>query len=177
MPRDIPIGNGNILIAFDKFYRIRDFYFPHVGQENHTGKDPYRMGVWVNGLFSWVGEDWLIDQDYLDDSLVTEVVLENAELGVRIVANDLVDFHENIYLKRLTIENLTDAELDLRVFFCHDYHIYGNDIGDTAAYRPETGGVLHYKDRRYFLANVMAGEKSGVERFSIGKNEHGKFCG
>ena len=37
MPRDIPVGNNKFLICFDKEYRIRDVYFPHVGQdENHN---------------------------------------------------------------------------------------------------------------------------------------------
>ena len=46
MPRNIPVGNGNMLVAFDQHYRIRDLYFPHVGQENHAGDGPFRFGVW-----------------------------------------------------------------------------------------------------------------------------------
>ena len=37
MPRDIPVGNGNFLIAFDSDYQIRDVYYPYVGLENHAG--------------------------------------------------------------------------------------------------------------------------------------------
>jgi GH15 family glucan-1,4-alpha-glucosidase len=36
MPRDIPVGNGRLLVCFDQNYCIRDLYFPHVGQENHV---------------------------------------------------------------------------------------------------------------------------------------------
>ena len=56
MPRDIPVGNGDMLVAFDTSYRIRDFYFPHVGQENHAGHRPFHFGVWVDGRMSWVHE-------------------------------------------------------------------------------------------------------------------------
>jgi glucoamylase len=56
MPRDLPVGNGHLLVAFDKEHRIRDFYFPHVGQENHAGREPFRLGVWIDGRFSWVPE-------------------------------------------------------------------------------------------------------------------------
>ena len=52
MPRDIPVGNGNLLICFDKNYFIRDIYYPHVGQENHVGGSFFRFGIWVNGEFS-----------------------------------------------------------------------------------------------------------------------------
>ena len=36
MPRDIPVGNGDLLITFDRVYRVRDLYFPNVGRHNHT---------------------------------------------------------------------------------------------------------------------------------------------
>ena len=56
MPRDIPVGNGNLLIYFDKNYTVREFYFPHVGEESHTTGEPFRFGGWVVGEFSWFGE-------------------------------------------------------------------------------------------------------------------------
>ena len=52
--RDIPVGNGHLLVNFDDKYQIRDIYFPHVGQENHTEGFPFRFGVWAAGEFSWV---------------------------------------------------------------------------------------------------------------------------
>lgn len=48
MPRDIPVGNGSMLVTFDGAYQVRDLYFPHVGQENHAGQGPCRFGVWTN---------------------------------------------------------------------------------------------------------------------------------
>ena len=51
MPRDLPIANGNMLVAFDSSYRIRDFYYPHIGQENHTAAHYVRLGVWLDGQF------------------------------------------------------------------------------------------------------------------------------
>ena len=36
MPRDIPVGNGNLLVTFDAQYQLRDIYFPFVGMEDHT---------------------------------------------------------------------------------------------------------------------------------------------
>jgi GH15 family glucan-1,4-alpha-glucosidase len=51
MPRNLPLGNGNLLVTFDNNYQIRDLYWPHVGQENHALGHPFRIGVWVNGQF------------------------------------------------------------------------------------------------------------------------------
>ena len=41
--RDIPVGNGQLLVNFDDKYQIRDIYFPHVGQENHTEGFPFAV--------------------------------------------------------------------------------------------------------------------------------------
>jgi glucoamylase len=168
MARDLPIGNGNLLIAFDKDYRLREFFFPHVGEENHTNGAPFRFGVWVNGQFSWVPDGWKLTRDYLDDTLVTNVELIHPGLKLRIVANDLVDFQDNIYLKRLTLENLSDEPKEIRLFFAHDFRIYGNEIGDTAEYKPDVKAVVHYKAERYFLVNIYTNKKYGIDQFSTG---------
>lgn len=174
MPRDIPVANGNLLVAFDKNYILRDFYFPHIGEENHTKGELFRFGVWVDAKFSWLPEGWQINMDYLDDTLVTDVELINRNLDIRIVVNDCVDFHEDIYVKKIIVENLSDEEREVRLFLCHDFHIYGNNIGDTAAFRPEVNGLLHYKGDRYFLINACANNKCGLDQFAAGhKEQHG----
>ena len=92
--RDIPVGNGSLLVNFDDKFQIRDIYFPHVGQENHTEGFPFRFGVWVDGRFSWVfSDDWIRTLRYLPETLVTDVVLANDELGIEIVSNDTVASH------------------------------------------------------------------------------------
>ena len=53
MPKDLPISNGNLLLNFNADYRLRDIYFPHVGQENHSKGHPSRFGVWTNGHFPY----------------------------------------------------------------------------------------------------------------------------
>ncbi len=32
MPSDLPLGNGNLLVNFDKDYNLRDIYYPYVGK-------------------------------------------------------------------------------------------------------------------------------------------------
>jgi len=54
MPRDLPLSNGRLLVAFDREYRIRDIFFPHVGKENHAVGHPFRFGLWVDGRFRWM---------------------------------------------------------------------------------------------------------------------------
>lgn len=116
MHRDIPVSNGSLLVAFDKDYLLREFYFPHTGEENHTKGEYFRFGVWVEGNFSWIPQGWTVNKDYLDDTLATNVQLIHNELALRIRANDLVAFDENIYLKKLTVENLSNRGKEIRLF-------------------------------------------------------------
>lgn len=169
MPRDLPIGNGNILIAFDHEAMLREFYFPHVGEESHTLGHPWRFGVWMDGSFDWLpGNGWRLSRDYLDDTLATQVVFTHAARRLRITVQDLVDFHENAYLKKITVENRADRPREVRLFLGIDFCISGNPIGDTAAFRPENGGLLHYKGERCFLVNLLANNKFGIRNFAAG---------
>ncbi|MGO9567704.1 MAG: glycoside hydrolase family 15 protein [Desulfomonilaceae bacterium] len=177
MPRDIPVGNGKLLVCFDRDYCIRDLYFPHVGKENHVGGNYFRFGVWVDGRFSWVGKDWKLDLQYLPDTLVTDVSLYNQALGILLRCNDAVDFHENVFLRKISIENLDAKKREIRLFFANDFSISGNDVGDTAAFDPKTGGIVHYKDDIYLLANGKTAGTDGLTGFAIGQKGVGGLEG
>ena len=157
MPRDLPIGNGTLLVNFDDQYHLRDLYYPYVGSENHTLGYPCRFGVWVaaeddDGQFSWVhDEPWVRTLRYLPETLVTDVSLLNPDLGLRLICNDAVDFHQDLYLRRITVHNEHDQARQVRLFFHHDLRISEHDVGDTAYYEPTRRALLHYKERRWFL--------------------------
>jgi len=113
--RDIPVGNGSLLVNFDEFYQIRDVYFPHVGQENHTEGYPFRFGVWADGDFAWTfQESWGRELRYISETLVTDIKLTNESLGIEIVSNDTVASHEDIFLRRVCVSLLVDER-----FHCH----------------------------------------------------------
>ena len=164
--RDIPVGNGSLLVNFDDKYQIRDIYFPHVGQENHTEGFPFRFGVWAAGEFSWVFSDgWARSLRYKPETLVTDVTLTNEQLGVEIVSNDTVASHENIFLRKVRVTNNRPEAREIRIFLHHDFRIYENKVGDTAYYDPHTHSVVHYKKHRYFLIN----SEPGFDSFATGR--------
>ena len=153
------------------------FYFPYVGSENHTASHPFRFGVWVDGKFSWMGPDWEKVLNYQPDALITDVKARNNSLGLELECHDAVDFHLNVYLKQIIVKNLEDKERNVTLFFNHDFHIYGNAIGDTAYYDPHSMAVIHYKNSRYFLANCCDPTKCGVDQFACGVKEFANFDG
>jgi GH15 family glucan-1,4-alpha-glucosidase len=171
MPRDIPLGNGKLLITFDRYYQIRDIYFPHVGKENQTVGHPSRFGVWVDGKLSWLGPDWQISLKYQEGTMVSQVEASHPGLQVRLVCTDAVDFYEPVYVRKIIVRNLADRERDIRLFLHQDFHLYESDVGDTAAYEPKHRTVTHYKMRRYFLTNYMANGTIGVQNFATGRKE------
>lgn len=153
--RDIPVGNGCLLVNFDDLYRIRDIYFPHVGQENQTNGYPSRLGLWVDGKFSWTESSaWQRSLRYIRETLVTDVKLTCEQLEVEIIANDTVASHENVFLRRLHVTNKASNAREFRLFFHHDLRLYENKVGDTAFYHPEINSIVHYQKNRYFLINT-----------------------
>jgi GH15 family glucan-1,4-alpha-glucosidase len=154
MPRDLPLGNGNLLVAFDKHYQIRDLYWPHVGQENHAMGHPFRMGIWANRQLRWLDDpSWQRHLAYRPETLVSAVNLKNSQLNLEIDVADVVDFHEDLLVRRFAITNLDESEQEVRLFFHQDFHIAGSEFGDTAYYEPERKAVIHYKGSHWFMVN------------------------
>ena len=173
MPRDIPVGNGNLLIAFDADYQIRDLYFPYIGQENHAGWGPCRFGVWADGRLAWTtDEEWQKQLLYLAETLATDVTLSHSGLGVDLECNDAVDFNRNVYLRKVRVTNRADHAREIRLFFQQDLSMYGAKVGDTAYYDPRLSAVVHYRRARYVLAGFCRTEdgrdRHGVEMFATG---------
>lgn len=174
MPRDIPVGNGDLLITFDHLYRVRDVYFPRVGRHNHTDGHVQRFGVWVDGEFAWIDDaGWQRKLKYQPDTLSTDVRLVHEGLGLEIMSSDCVDFHEPVYFRRCLVRDLSGNPRDVRLFFHCDLSINGSPVGDTANYDPESSAVVLYKDDSYFLLNGSDRHKIGIDQWAIGAKRIG----
>jgi len=161
-------GNGGMLVNFDAMYNMRDLYYPFVGQWNHIQGNKNSFGVWVENRFTWCDESsWQRTLRYRRETLVTCVKMINEELGLSITANDAVHYHDNIYIKKLVLRNLTDRQREVRLFFTHDFSIDESEVGDTAVYEPELGVVYHYKRGKYFMVNGFSGA-GGIYQYATG---------
>jgi GH15 family glucan-1,4-alpha-glucosidase len=150
MPRDLPLGNGSMLVNFDARYHLRDVYFPHVGQENHTLGGPSRLGLWVEGQFTWLS-DWALDRRYQPDTLVTEVGGRHPDLGLRFSANDAVDREANILVRRFVVADERGAERRVRLFAHLDPHIGESAFANCAYFDGALEALICYKGDRYLL--------------------------
>lgn len=161
MPRNLSLSNGRLLVNFDHQYYLRDLYWPHVGQENHTAGHPFRFGLFVDGSFSWMDDPgWEKEICYAEDTLASHVTMRNRDLHITLVCRDTVDFHEDLFLRLVEVhDDRSGTQPDtgpreVRLFFCQDFHIYGIDLGDTAYYEPERHAVFHYKGERWFMIDT-----------------------
>lgn len=188
MPRPLILGNGNLLATFDDDLQMRDLYFPYVGMEDHTEYGHrHRVGVYIkeHGV-RWLDDDsWEIEANYKAETLITESIATNRELGLRIISHDFVHPIQNSLVRSFTIESQVAEEREVKLFFHHDLHIYGDKQKDTAFYEPHSNTVIHYRGNRYFLIGGTSSHPSECklavrtnEFSSILKNLHSsKECG
>ncbi|MEM6257775.1 MAG: glycoside hydrolase family 15 protein [Planctomycetota bacterium] len=183
MPRDIPVGNGQMLVAFDQHYQIRDLYYPHVGQENHAGGQPCRFGVWGTipkqriaadpkekrrKRMYWSDKDWHLSRKYQDDTLATRVEMTNDQLMVKLICTDVVDYHRPILVRRIEVVNLADEDREVRLLHHHDFQMYGFKVGDTAYYDPQLRSVIHYRKERYLTTSFYLDGEQQTDQYATG---------
>ncbi len=177
MPRDLPVGNGTLLVTFDRRYVLRDVFYPFVGMEDHTIGERCRFGVWADGAFAWIdAPDVTSEMRYQDGTLVTQVVCSLPRLALRLECRDAVDFDRNVYLKSVHVVDLSGKPRVVRLFQHFDAHLYGLAVGDSAYYDPRSHGLVFYKQRRYLLLSGLAqGGRPGLGAYAIGEKEvHGR---
>jgi oligosaccharide amylase len=171
MPRDLLVGNGRFLVAFDAQYRLADLYYPHVGLENHVG-ERFRFGVWADDVVSWVedNERWQRTLTYLRETIVTDVRCQSDSLGLRLRCNDAVDAEHDVYIRKIVLKNLRDEARHVKLFFHHGLDLYGSSSGETAMFDPDSRSIIHYKSKRYFLINAAVDAKVGIDEYACGRS-------
>ena len=175
MTRPIILGNGNILVCLDKNACIRDFYYPYVGQENHVSSNHHKIGVRVDGKFSWISDGhWNLLLKYQKDTLVSEVTAHNNELGIELIINEAVHCQKNILLRRVQVKNLFEGKREIKIFFCQHFNISEDNIGDTVYYNPIAESIINFKGRRYFLIGGMYNKQSFTDYATGNSGVQGK---
>jgi GH15 family glucan-1,4-alpha-glucosidase len=175
MPQSLVVGNGNIVANFDKNLQMTDFYFPFVGEENHTAfQNPHRVGVWTDNRFSWLSDhSWQFDIGYHQGTFVGNSSAYNPSLGLQLRFEDFVYTTHDILFRKVTLKNNADHPREIRLFFGHDFYLYGDKMQDTAEYEPDLNAVLHYRKERYLLVNGRWQQsKKGMNQYSVGKSAY-----
>ena len=162
-----------MLVGFDANYSVRDIYYPRVGDANQTMGNVCRTGFFIDGKFAWLEDGgWERQLGYAEDSLVTNVTVKHAGLGITVKFEDFVDLARNWFIRMVSVSSATGFQTG-RVFFHYDWFIEGSDIGNTVAYDPRHRGVIAYKANRYFLVGGDSGPEFGIDTWANGKKGNG----
>ncbi len=181
MPRDIPVGNGQLLVTFDQHYQLRDLYFPHVGQENHTGGSACRFGVWArlpDNEFTrgdrrkrrlyWTNQGWDINLNYKPETMATDVAMNHPVMEIGMKCSDVVDFHRALLVRRIEVTNLNHESRTIHLFHHNNFEMYGTKVGDTAYFDPQLRSLVHYRKNRYLMTSWFADGEQRIDEYATG---------
>lgn len=171
MARSVVLGNSSLTVGLNERGLVHDFYYPYVGLENLTTArmQPHHIGVWVNGVFSWLSDDsWVGEVDFQTTALVSLIDFENKKLGVTIRLQDFVDVHYNIFARKLTVMNHDEKDKDIRVFFHQVFQISALGRADTVMYVPDGHYMLDYKGRCSILAYAECEGGEPFDQYAAG---------
>lgn len=169
MSRSLVLSNGNMLVAYDEWAQVRDFYFPRVGLENHVGESlMHRMGLFVDGKMYWfVDGGFRFSIRYAPEALTSHIVVTHDELHIEFVFEDVVYNEHDVFVRHSTIKNNVDFDREATLYFNQQFHISENKHGDTAYYSPELSALVHYKGKRVFIASARSKGKY-FDDYSVG---------
>ncbi len=171
MGRPVILGNGSLTVGLDEKGLVHDFYYPYVGLDNLTNARSiaHKIGVWVDGIFSWIdNDDWAITVDFETDALISVVHMQNDRLRLKLEFRDFVDQEFNAFCRQLTVSSQSENSREVRIFFHQVFQISRAGRGDTALYVPEGNYLLDYKGRCSLLIFARSADGTGLDQFSVG---------
>ncbi len=170
MSRSIILSNGKLAIGLDERGILRDFYYPHVGLENHARQHYiHRVGVFVDDRLNWLSDgDWQVSVLSEDEALVSDITARHLGLGVELHFSDTVVHDRDVFLRSVRVKNLRDHPREIKLYFSHEFEIHKMHGSDTAYFDPLEHAMIHYKGRRVFLINgLLDGEQ--FDDFAAGR--------
>lgn len=183
MSRPLILSNGRLLVGLDEHGLVHDFYFPYVGQDNLTTEKSvhHKIGIWVDGVFSWVDESsWEINYDLEDNALVTDISLTSSKLGINLKLKDFVDSSFDAFIRDITVTNLLETERDVRLFFHQVFQISPEGRGDTAMFVPDPGYLFTYKGKIGLLSYCHTINGTPFDQHAVGnygmEGKQGTYC-
>lgn len=171
MSRPVVLSNGQMHVGLNEYGLVHDFYFPHVGLENHAAGKHLRhlVGVYVEGKFHWLDDGtWHIKPDYYGDVLVSRIVATNDELQVRLEFDDCVDSEFTAFLRNVHVINMASEAREIRLYMHQVFVIGESNASDTVQYIPEERSILHYKGHRAFLVKGAHADGAPFDSYSVG---------
>ncbi len=172
MSRALVLANGSMMVCLDEFGFVRDLYFPYIGLENHVLGKHHRIGIRMNGQFSWIDDgSWQISISYKPETMVGLLVCKNEKLNVSVVMEDIVYNEDNVFVRNINVYNQSAQPAEVQLFFGQEFMISEGKKRNTGFYDPTHNLIVHYKGRRVFIVNGRTQFGHGIDDFAVGAFE------
>lgn len=171
MARSAILGNGTIAVGIDEAGLVHDFYFPFVGLENLNNARiaPHLIGIWINNQFSWLNDgSWESSVELSDEAMYVTSTHRKESFGIEIKMVSFVDLDYNAFIRQIKITNLTDKDINLRIFFHQVFEISRDGRSDTAMYVPDGHYILDYKGKASILIKAQLDNGDGFDQYAVG---------
>ncbi len=174
MARALVLGNGTSLVSLDTFGFVRDFHYHYVGLENHVSGNRHRIGVMVDGNFSWINDgSWDINLGYKPETMVGYLVCKNEKLKISLVMEDIVYNETDVFLRQVDVYNHSEKQVEVKLFFHQVFWIYETKKRNTAFWDPTHNAIVHYKGRRVFIVKGKTEDNKPIDDYTVGAYQFG----
>jgi GH15 family glucan-1,4-alpha-glucosidase len=165
------LGNGSLTVGIDEKGLVHDFYYPFVGLENlNTARsDPHYIGIWVDGVFSWLHDSaWKVEVKLHQHAMITQSRHVNDELKISLSIESFVDVSHNTFVRHVIVHNSSNESKEIRLFFHQAFQISRLGRSDTALYVPDEHYLLDYKGRCVLLIKAALEDGRGFDQYAVG---------
>jgi GH15 family glucan-1,4-alpha-glucosidase len=172
MARSAFLSNGRLGVGLDEKGFVNDFYYPYVGLDNMTSARfiHHKIGVWVDGIFSWLDSyDWHVSAGLDEHSMMSRVHYHSDRFGLSLNFRDFVDVTYDFFGRVVIVENHLEARRDVRLFFGQVFQISDAGRVDTALYHPSLHPyILTYHGNLSFVAGLRTQDGDSFDQFAVG---------
>lgn len=177
MPRPLVYSNGRMLIGMDSCGQIRDLTYPKVGLYNHVAGYPQKVGIWVNGIFSWLTDSgWTHEFNYQPQSMVGVQTHTHSELGLQLEYHEALHPEKTTFARQIHVTNFRQEPVEVRYFVYHDLRMEESEIGDCSLYVPMADAIVHFKGPHCLLFTGKTDE-GGLYQYTTGHRGFESYLG
>ena len=141
MSRDIILSNGDLTVGLDGIGQVQTLYYPSTAQGNHVGQHSqhHKIGLYCEDAVHWLDDGaWKIKKQlYYPGRLISQLVIDNLWLDIRLEIQDYVDYDLDILVRNIHVINLSGRKRRAKLFVHQAFAINESaEQQDTAQYIP-----------------------------------------
>ena len=169
------LSNGELQVELNNNAELDRLYYPYIGHEQHVANPRHKVGIWVDGVISWLSDEgWQFKSKLPQGALIANTSAKNESLGILLEFDDFVGTDAMAFFRSIHVVNLIEKSRNIRLYLYQSFNISGyDDNQDTAQFVPDSNAILHYRGRRAFVVGGVNSSGLSFEQFTVGKFGNG----